>query len=129
MKLKSILTAAATAQANVFDLRIIADLEDGAGDQTLPFTFDPADKFGLGPQVKAAMVDWLATGNKPTPYMASVIDFSQIDTDTLNSALIDPGSVVRGLALVVFGIAKGTISINPSLTQAQFKAFVKAQMR
>lgn len=128
MKLKSILSVATTAQAGLLDLMVIADLEDGHGDRRLPFSFEPSDNFGLGPQVKDALPAWLAS-NTPMPYVAPVIDLSQIDTDALNAALIEPGSILRALAFVVFGIAKGTIPVNPSLTQAQFKALVKAQMR
>lgn len=57
------------------------------------------------------------------------LDTSAIDTASLNATLIENGSVLRGLALVVFGISKGTIAIDPNRTQAQFVALVKAKMR
>lgn len=64
-----------------------------------------------------------------TPYIAPVIDLSALDTQTLNDALTQPGSVVRALGLVVFHIAKGDIPINSSYTMAQYLALLKTYIR
>lgn len=68
-------------------------------------------------------------GDTITPYVVPVIDLDALDLATINVALAQPGSIVRALGLVVFMIAKGTIPINPSYTQAQFVNLLKAQIR
>lgn len=65
-----------------------------------------------------------APPSDPTP-----VDLSQIDTDALNVALVQDGSVVRALAEIVFGIAKGTIPVTPSLTKQAFVTMLRAKMR
>lgn len=52
-----------------------------------------------------------------------------VDQATLNAALAAPGSVVRGLALVVLDIAKGVVPINANYTQAQLLAAIQQRMR
>ena len=47
----------------------------------------------------------------------------------INSQLAASGDPLRGLALYVFGLAKGTITVNPALTKAQFVNAVVALMR
>ena len=53
----------------------------------------------------------------------------ELDTEELNRMLMQPGTVLRGLAEVVFGIAKGTIPVTPSLTVQQFRTLIKQRMR
>lgn len=51
------------------------------------------------------------------------------DLDNLNAELLADGSAFKGLASYVFGLAKGTIAVNPSLTRAQFATAVRNLMR
>lgn len=55
MKLISVDSAIYTAFAGAVDLMLTADLEDGAGNQPLPYTWVKGDPYGLGPQVDAFM--------------------------------------------------------------------------
>lgn len=57
------------------------------------------------------------------------VDLPQMDLDALNAALAQDGSVVRALAEIVFGIAKGTIPVTPSLTKQAFVTMLRAKMR
>lgn len=57
------------------------------------------------------------------------VDLDQLDQGTLNRMLIEEGSVVRGLAEIVFGVVKGTIPVNPSITKQQFINLLKSKMR
>jgi hypothetical protein len=61
--------------------------------------------------------------NEPPP------DLSKIDTDELNRVLAQEGSVVRALSEIVFGLAKGTITVTPSLTKQAFVTMLRAKMR
>jgi hypothetical protein len=54
---------------------------------------------------------------------------AELDQDALNAELLADGSIVRGLALYVFGLAKGTIPVNSALTKVQFAAAIRALMR
>ena len=58
-------------------------------------------------------------------------DYDAMDMAQLNAELINPGSVVRALALVIFAeINKLRVKGgDPAYTLAQFKAALKAQMR
>lgn len=67
-----------------------------------------------------------ATRTWPVQTAKTGTDFDQ---DALNQELTAPGSVMRGLALYVFRLAKGTIPINSSLTLAQFTSTVRSLMR
>ena len=60
-----------------------------------------------------------------------VADLSAVDTAALNAALVEPGSVVRALGLVMFTeINKLRVKNgDPAYTMAQFTAALKAQMR
>lgn len=77
-------------------------------------------------------VDWLkiterlAAGDTIDPYTEPVVDISAADDAEINALLLQPGSVVRALATVVFKDMKAR---TPSLTIAQFKALLKAEMR
>lgn len=51
MKLHKVLSVSRTAVAGAFDLDVVADLEDGMGQVTIPFTWHRADQNGLSPQV------------------------------------------------------------------------------
>lgn len=53
----------------------------------------------------------------------------EIDQDELNRALAAEGSVTRALSEIVFGIAKGTIPVTPSLTKQAFITMLRAKMR
>jgi hypothetical protein len=54
-----------------------------------------------------------------------------IDTATLNAALVEPGSVVRALGLVMFDEINKLRVLNgdPVYTLAQFQSALKARMR
>lgn len=75
-----------------------------------------------------AQPDWeqggKVVGGVYTPPPA--IDFGSVDDAEINRLLMQPGSVVRALATVVF---KDMKSRTPSLTLAQFKAMLKNEMR
>ena len=83
--------------------------------------------------VNSEVGDWvryLANGGQISDYVAPPPpDLSAIDLAELNRALTEQGSVMRALAEVVFGIAKGTIPVTPSLTKPQFVALLKDRMR
>lgn len=68
----------------------------------------------------------LAAGDTIDPYTEPVVDTSAADDAEINALLLQPGSVVRALATVVF---KDMKTRTPSLTIAQFKALLKAEMR
>lgn len=55
MKLITVNSATKTSTAGLLELSITADLEDGAGEQVLPFGYAPGDPYGLGPAVQAWM--------------------------------------------------------------------------
>lgn len=55
MKLITVNSAAKTATTGLLELSITADLEDGVGEQILPFGYAPGDPYGLGPAVQAWM--------------------------------------------------------------------------
>lgn len=69
---------------------------------------------------------WL--NNAWQPY---VPDYSTIDSATLNAALIEPGSVVRSLGLVMFQEINKlrVLAGQPQYTMAQFIAALKANIR
>jgi hypothetical protein len=80
MKLISVDAAAHTALDGVLTLVITADLDDGAGPQSLPYGWIVGDPHGLGPQVDA----WMAA-HPDFPiaaYVAPVIPPAQIDDET-----------------------------------------------
>lgn len=52
----------------------------------------------------------------------------EIDQDELNRALAAPGSLMRAIAEVQFGMIKGTIPVNPALTPATYKALLASKM-
>jgi len=72
------------------------------------------------------ILDRLAAGDTIDPYVEPVVDLSAIDDAEINRQLLQPGSVVRALATVVF---KDMKSRNAALTLTQFKALLKAEMR
>ncbi len=141
MKLVSVESAAHTAFANAIDLMLTADIGDGAGNQSLPYTWIAGDPHGLGPQIDAFMA---ANPAFPIgPYVAPVVDFSAIDLATINDALAQPGSITRALALVLLqriNAIDGAINaLNtktalagnnlPIFTQSQLVAALQAQIR
>lgn len=89
----------------------------------------PADYKGEFRDGIGGVVGFLAKGGAIGPYVAPVIDLDALDTAALNAALIEPGTVVRALAEVVFLISKGSIAIDPARTKTQFVALLKARMR
>ena len=65
----------------------------------IDFTASPTDSEALGREIHAQ-----ALALEPAPYVAPppvVIDWDAVDTETLNSILVEDGSVVRALALLV----------------------------
>lgn len=71
---------------------------------------------------------WNSGTSSWSPYTP---DYNTIDTNTLNAALIEPGSVVRALGLVTFQEVN-KLRVNAGLvayTMAQFTAALKANMR
>ena len=67
----------------------------------------------------------------PDPPVPSGAELSALDDATLTGAFNGGlGSVDRALARTLFKIVKGQIAVpQPSLTQAQFLAFLKNEMR
>ena len=54
----------------------------------------------------------------------------EMDTSVLNAQLMEPGSVLKAIAEVQFGILKGTITIpQPALTVVQYRNMLKQRMR
>ena len=68
------------------------------------------------------------TATRTWPVLTSKTD-AERDQLQINSQLAASGDPLRGLALYVFGLAKGTITVNPALTKAQFVNAVVALMR
>lgn len=56
-------------------------------------------------------------------------DLDALDNATLNAILTEPGSVVRAMAEIQFGMIKGTIPVTPSLTKQQYLGMLKQRMR
>lgn len=73
--------------------------------------------------------EYQAWGGVTAPYVAP--DPVAMDTAALNAALIEPGSIVRALGLVMFAeINKLRVKNgDPAYTMNQFKAALQAQMR
>ncbi len=88
---------------------------------------DPANRH------RQLIAEWEALGNVIPPYVAPVLDLSQVDQDTLNAALAAEGSVVRALALVMLQEINTIRTKLPTplstYTQAQLVAALKAKMR
>lgn len=80
-----------------------------------------------GPEV----VDFIKGGGGIEPYEppAPPPTLDQIDLRALNEALAAEGSVVRAIAEIQFGMIKGTIPVQPSLTKSAYIALLKARMR
>ncbi len=60
------------------------------------------------------------------------IDYAALDQSALNAILASPGSVVRGLALIMLDIANGKIPIKtqaPFYNTAQLIDLIKVKMR
>jgi hypothetical protein len=55
-------------------------------------------------------------------------DTDEINQRVLNAALIEPGSVLRAIAEIQFGMIKGTIPVDPTMTLAQYRTLVKSKM-
>lgn len=73
--------------------------------------------------------EYQAWGGVTAPYVAP--DPVAMDQAALNAALVEPGSVVRALGLVMFAeINKLRVKNgDPAYTLAQFKTALQAQMR
>jgi hypothetical protein len=92
----------------------------------VPITVSPAD--GSTKDIYAAII----AGGGIASYVAPPPpNLSAIDTATLNAALVEPGSVVRALGLVMFAeVNKLRVKTgDPVYTMAQFTTALKAQMR
>jgi hypothetical protein len=94
----------------------------------IPFTADPNDTEGFGRAVYQEIKDRLDIA----PYVAPPPpDLSAIDSAMLNTALVEPGSVVRALGLVMFQEIN-KLRVTAGLAQYpmdQFIAALKANMR
>jgi hypothetical protein len=64
-------SAAATATAGLYELQVVADLEDGNGEQTLPYGWDQnvRDPHGIYPQVDAYLTANPNIIANATPYV------------------------------------------------------------
>jgi hypothetical protein len=71
MQLIQIISVQATATPDHYEVDIEADI--GNGPETLPFSLDPNDPYGLAPQVKAAIDAWIAAENPVEPYDLTII--------------------------------------------------------
>lgn len=56
-------------------------------------------------------------------------DEARMDMDALNLVLAQEGSVFRAGMELLFGVMKGTIVVDPTLTPMKFKALLLAKMR
>lgn len=71
-----------------------------------------------------AAADALAWQAAQTPQ-----SLTQVDQNVLNASLAAPGSVFRGLALVVLDLAKGVIPVDPNYTTQQLIDAIQQRMR
>lgn len=75
---------------------------------------------------KLAAYEAFLRANLPPPPPSN----DELDNAQLNGLLTQPGSVVRAIAEIQFGIIKGTIAIpQVTLTPLQYRALLKARMR
>jgi hypothetical protein len=77
------------------------------------------------------MMKLVAAGDTITPYVEPIIDLNVLDLATINDALIQDGSIVRALGLVMFQEINKlrVIAGVPEYTLQQFKNALKAQIR
>jgi hypothetical protein len=100
-------------------------------DARVAYWFD-SDSMTIRTADHPQVVDWVGEGNtigayQPPPEPATP---DQLDTQALNAALTQPGSVTRAMGELLFKVMKGTEVIpQPSLTKNQFVQKLKALMR
>lgn len=101
---------------------------------TQPPTFPATDQDPLAQRVQIGSVWVDYTGTTPTQVDVDAIlspDVAVTDLASLNSTLSQPGSVIRGLALLILqeiNTLRTKVGL-PTYTVSQLKAALQAQMR
>lgn len=99
MKLISVSNGRKTAWADVVNYTVVADLEDGAGVQTLDFSYSSSDMFGLAPQLG----EYLATNAVPVvDYVAPPLEASAGPTEgQLLATISDAVDKLRTMGIAI----------------------------
>lgn len=84
MELLSIESATYTQFPEAMNLVLTADIDDGKGPQSLPYTWIAGDPFGLGPQVDA----WMAENSMPVAPYARPPEPLPVDPEVAQAASI-----------------------------------------
>ncbi|MDX0568615.1 hypothetical protein GOL81_23150 [Sinorhizobium medicae] len=67
--LTDLLAVAETPQPDVYIATILADIEGDGTIEMVPYGSYPHDNFGIAPQVRSAIADWINDGKPVSPYV------------------------------------------------------------
>ena len=69
-----LLAVAATPQPEVYVATILADIDGDGVIEQVPYGSLPNDRFGIAPEVRAAVTEWINRHKPVTPYVPPTVD-------------------------------------------------------
>jgi hypothetical protein len=96
MELHSLVSVCATAEEGVYDA--LVDLTDGDGERyEARYIVRPGDPYGLAPEVRGAVKQWIADGNPVHPYVPPTLEQLRASMPALSRAQLLLGLLDRGI--------------------------------
>lgn len=110
----TLLAVAATPQPDVYVATILADIDGDGTLEMASYGSYPDDNFGIAPQVRSAITDWIDEGKPVSPYVPLTAEqlragMTPLTRRQLLRALYDIGLTEADVDAALSGDAVGTI--------------------